>query len=161
VPQPTAQYGHVERVSLARAIFRVRSCAKAGCKSKPNTAAAEPPMVVSFRKSRRDGFTENPLSARSKEGERSRTDIHKSLARTCQAVIWGWPRTSGNSCRAPACSSCLTCAVDDPRSTLIKGKVQLPRRSFFRRKRPMRSLMARRCPCGLWQLRHDIAQAEG
>src|SRR6266852_8714591 len=91
VPQPTAQYGQVERVSLARAIFRVRSCAKAGCKSKPNTAAAVPPMVVSFRKSRRDGFTENPLSARSKEGERSRTDIHKTLARKCQAVIWVWP----------------------------------------------------------------------
>src|SRR5258708_12893211 len=55
VPQPTAQYGQVERVSLARAIFSVRSCAKAGCKSKPKTAAAAPPTVVSFRKSRRMG----------------------------------------------------------------------------------------------------------
>src|SRR6266436_3577959 len=56
VPQPTAQYGQVERVSLGRAIFRVRSCAYAGCRSKPNTAAATPPTVVNFRKSRREGF---------------------------------------------------------------------------------------------------------
>src|SRR6266849_2683096 len=56
VPQPTAQYGQVDLVSLARAIFRTRSCAYAGFKSKPNTAAAAPPMVVNFRKSRRVGF---------------------------------------------------------------------------------------------------------
>src|SRR6266849_4675983 len=56
VPQPTAQYGQVDRVSLARAIFSVLSCAYAGFKSKPNTAAAAPPMVVNFRKSRRVGF---------------------------------------------------------------------------------------------------------
>src|SRR5260370_13456194 len=91
VPQPTAQYGQVERVSLARVILSTRSWAKAGCKSTPKTAAAAPPTVVSFRKSRRDGFTENPLSARSKEGESSRTDIHKALVRKCQAVIWVWP----------------------------------------------------------------------
>src|SRR2546429_8885753 len=60
VPQPTAQYGQVDRVSLARAIFSVRSCANAGFKSKPNTAAAAPPMVVSFRKSRRVGFMLDP-----------------------------------------------------------------------------------------------------
>src|SRR5882724_9470716 len=56
VPQPTAQYGQVDLVSLARAIFSVLSCAYAGFKSKPNTAAAAPPMVVNFRKSRRVGF---------------------------------------------------------------------------------------------------------
>src|SRR2546429_4132648 len=56
VPHPTAQYGQVERVSLARAIFSVRNCAYAGFKSKPNTAAAAPPLVVNFRKSRRGGF---------------------------------------------------------------------------------------------------------
>src|SRR5258708_17227873 len=53
VPQPTAQYGHVERVSLARAILSVRSCANAGFRSNPKTAAAAPPMVVNFRKSLR------------------------------------------------------------------------------------------------------------
>src|SRR5437773_1225078 len=52
-PQLTEQYGHVERVSLARAIFSVRSCANAGFRSNPKTAAAAPPMVVNFRKSRR------------------------------------------------------------------------------------------------------------
>src|SRR5260370_11387093 len=65
VPKPSAQYGQVERVSLARAILSVRSCAYAGFKSKPNTAAAAPPMVVSFRKSRRDGFMLGLPSARS------------------------------------------------------------------------------------------------
>src|ERR1700675_1307132 len=53
VPQPTAQYGHVDRVSFARAIFRTRGCAVGGCKSNPKTAAAAPPMVVNFRKSLR------------------------------------------------------------------------------------------------------------
>src|SRR5713101_7737846 len=56
VPQPTAQYGHVERVSLARAILSVRSCAYAGFRSNPKTAAAAPPMVVNFMKSRRVGL---------------------------------------------------------------------------------------------------------
>src|ERR1700719_2842313 len=46
----TAQYGQVERVSLALAIFRTRSCAYAGCRSNPKTAAATPPAVVNFRK---------------------------------------------------------------------------------------------------------------
>src|SRR5260370_36960346 len=65
-PQLTEQYGHVERVSLARAIFSVRSCANAGFKSKPKTAAAAPPMVVNFRKSRRGGVL---LGAPSAGGE--------------------------------------------------------------------------------------------
>src|SRR2546426_8140297 len=56
VPHPTAQYGQVERVSLARAILSVRNCAYAGFKSKPNTAAAAPPIAVSLKKSRREGF---------------------------------------------------------------------------------------------------------
>src|SRR5260370_22181478 len=63
VPQPTAQYGQVERVSLARAILRVRNCANAGFKSKPNTAAAAPPMVVNLRKSRRAGGIHRPPPA--------------------------------------------------------------------------------------------------
>ncbi|SRR6266404_3221724 len=61
VPQPTAQYGHVDRVSLALAIFRLRSSAKAGCKSKPKTAAAAPPTVATFRKSLRDAFISPPM----------------------------------------------------------------------------------------------------
>src|ERR1700731_935355 len=56
VPQPTAQYGQVDRVSLARAIFSVRSCAYAGCRSNPKTAAAAPPTAVYLRNSRREGF---------------------------------------------------------------------------------------------------------
>src|SRR2546426_7469253 len=66
VPQPTAQYGQVDLVSLARAIFNVLSCAYAGFKSKPNTAAAAPPMVVNFRKSRRVGFMMGAPSLRNK-----------------------------------------------------------------------------------------------
>src|SRR2546422_11256091 len=60
-PQLTEQYGQVERVSFARAIRSVRSCAYAGLRSKPNTAAATPPTVVSFRKSRRGGCTGPPF----------------------------------------------------------------------------------------------------
>src|SRR5260370_35108101 len=79
VPQPTAQYGQVERVSLARAILSVRSCAYAGFKSKPNTAAAAPPMVVSFRKSRRGGFMRKPPSPGRKlrEGRARRTYLQE------------------------------------------------------------------------------------
>src|SRR5258708_36547313 len=68
VPQPTAQYGQVERVSLARAIFSVRNCAYAGFKSKPNTAAAAPPIVVNFRKSRRAGVLLGPPPPKAKRG---------------------------------------------------------------------------------------------
>src|SRR6266481_1956929 len=80
VPQPTAQYGHVERVSLARAIFSVRSCANAGFKSKPNTAAAAPPMVVNFRKSRRVGFILGSIPRKSK-GRNPRGNSFIRLAR--------------------------------------------------------------------------------
>src|SRR5882762_3845158 len=87
VPQPTAQYGQVDRVSLARAIFSVRSCAYAGCRSNPNTAAAAPPTVVNFRKSRREGF----IGALSREERRqesvSRRPIHKTSGRNCQVTF--------------------------------------------------------------------------
>src|SRR6266446_5343496 len=80
VPQPTAQYGQVDRVSLARAIFRTRSCAYAGFKSKPNTAAAAPPMVVNFRKSRRVGFIRGSISSASRKEEWPRGNSFISLA---------------------------------------------------------------------------------
>jgi hypothetical protein len=53
VPQPTAQYGQVERVSEARAIFSSRISARAGCTLKPKAAAAAPPTAAIFRKSLR------------------------------------------------------------------------------------------------------------
>src|SRR6266446_716583 len=87
VPQPTAQYGQVDRVSLARAIFSVRSCAYAGFRSKPKTAAAAPPMVVSFRKSRREGFMLGPPSARDKVGRVSRNLLNRTCPLACQAFI--------------------------------------------------------------------------
>src|SRR5580692_3676028 len=88
VPQPTAQYGQVERVSFARAIFNTRSCAYAGFKSKPKTAAAAPPTVVSFRKSRRVGFLLGPLSARGKVGSVSQNLLNKTYRSGCHAVIF-------------------------------------------------------------------------
>src|SRR5215471_15480133 len=87
-PQLTEQYGHVERVSLARAIFSVRSCAYAGSKSKPNNAAAAPPTVVSLRKSRRVGFTSSPPSARDKVGNDLRKLLHRPRLAACQAFIF-------------------------------------------------------------------------
>src|SRR5258708_38594696 len=87
VPQPTAQYGQVERVSLARAIFRTRNCAYAGFKSKPNTAAAAPPIVVNFRKSRRVGFMLPPPSAKGK-GETCLAEfLNMTYWPFCQAMI--------------------------------------------------------------------------
>src|SRR5712671_1117132 len=74
VPQPTAQYGQVERVSVARAIFRVRNCAYAGWRSNPKTAAAAPPTAVYFRKSRREGFIGGPQSASRTRGAASRVN---------------------------------------------------------------------------------------
>src|ERR1700674_1273124 len=87
VPQPTAQYGQVDRVSLARAIFRVRNCAYAGFRSNPKTAAAAPPIVVNFRKSRRVGFMLGPPSARSKVGRVSQKPFNMTCGALCQAVI--------------------------------------------------------------------------
>src|ERR1700692_1428353 len=60
-PQLTEQYGQVERVSVARAIFSSRTCAAAGARSKPKTvAAAAPPIAPAFRKSLRVGFIPLP-----------------------------------------------------------------------------------------------------
>src|SRR2546427_1348174 len=85
-PQLTEQYGHVERVSLARAILSVRSCANAGFKSNPKTAAAAPPMVVNFRKSRRDGVIQTtPLREKESEGGgASRKLLNRTCERACQ-----------------------------------------------------------------------------
>src|SRR2546428_12108023 len=49
-PQLTAQYGHVERVSVVRAFFSSRTCAYARCRSNPKTVAATPPTVLILRK---------------------------------------------------------------------------------------------------------------
>src|SRR6266516_281531 len=87
-PQLTEQYGQVDRVSLARAIFSVRSCAYAGFRSKPKTAAAAPPIVVSFRKSRREGFMLGPPSARDKVGRVSRNLLNRTCQLTCQGFIF-------------------------------------------------------------------------
>src|ERR1700674_5482061 len=87
VPQPTAQYGQVDRVSLARAIFRVRNCAYAGFRSNPKTAAAAPPIVVNFRKSRRGGFMLGPPSTSSKVGRVSQKIPYMTCRPLCQAVI--------------------------------------------------------------------------
>src|SRR5437899_10638627 len=85
-PQLTEQYGHVERVSLARAIFSVRSCAYAGFRSKPNSAAAAPPTVLIFRKSRRVGLIlTTPIRREGREGSIPRRLRHKSWVATCQA----------------------------------------------------------------------------
>src|SRR6266568_3750520 len=88
VPQPTAQYGQVERVSLARAIFSVRSCAYAGFKTKPKAAAAASPIVGSFKKSRREGFMLGPPSARDKVGRVSRKLLNRTCQLTCQGFIF-------------------------------------------------------------------------
>src|ERR1700731_3279169 len=87
VPQPTAQYGQVERVSLALAILSVRNCAYAGFKSKPNTAAAAPPIVVNFRKSRRVGFIGGPPSAKNTEPRVAQKLLNMTCWPLCQAVI--------------------------------------------------------------------------
>src|SRR5260370_12172624 len=97
VPQPTAQYGQVDRVSLARAIFSVRSCAYAGFRSKPKTAAAAPPMVVSFRKSRREGFMLGPPSARDKVGRVSRNLLNRNCPLARKALVFPQGGTSWRS----------------------------------------------------------------
>src|SRR5260370_1744487 len=87
VPRPTAQSGQVGGVRLAGAILSVRSCAYAGFRSRPKTAAAAPPMVVSFRKSRREGFMLGPPSARDKVGRVSRNLLNRTCPLACQALI--------------------------------------------------------------------------
>src|SRR5437870_12085530 len=96
-PQLTEQYGHVERVSLARAILSVRSCANAGFKSNPKTAAAAPPMVVNFRKSRREGFMVGPPSAGGElgKGRLPRSLLNRTCQRACQEMF--------SNIRGPTC----------------------------------------------------------
>jgi hypothetical protein len=52
-PQLTEQYGHVERVSVVRAIFNSFACAKTGRASNPSSSAAAPP-VPTLKNSRLD-----------------------------------------------------------------------------------------------------------
>src|SRR5260370_39938841 len=105
VPQPTAQYGQVERVSLARAILRVRNCAKAGFRSNPKTAAAAPPMVVNFRKSRRVGFWRGPPPPRRANGLGSAPAIYviQPAGQAVQRVVLH--KYSGAAGARPDCPS--------------------------------------------------------
>src|SRR2546427_12002556 len=88
-PQLTEQYGHVERVSLARAILRVRSCANAGFKSNPKTAAAAPPMVVNFRKSRRGRIIGGspPAGGEVRKGGEPPAPPPKNFPQACQQTV--------------------------------------------------------------------------
>src|SRR5258706_213540 len=45
-PQLTEQYGHVDRVSVVRAIFNSPDWAYAGFRSKPRTEATTPPVPI-------------------------------------------------------------------------------------------------------------------
>src|SRR5579863_839378 len=49
-PQLTEQYGHVDRVSVARAIFSSLSCATAGVRSNPRREKPAPPASAPLRK---------------------------------------------------------------------------------------------------------------
>src|ERR1700694_2572092 len=49
-PQLTEQYGHVDRVSVARAILSSLSCATAGVRSNPRREKAAPPVSAPLRK---------------------------------------------------------------------------------------------------------------
>src|SRR5262249_9082422 len=87
-PQLTEQYGHVDRVSLARAIFSTRNCANAGFTSKPKTAAATPPTAPTLRKSRRVGCIKPP----SRQGTTFALQIDSTLGTGLQALtLCGYP----------------------------------------------------------------------
>src|SRR5580704_5945959 len=49
-PQLTEQYGHVDLVSVARAILSSLSCATAGVRSNPRREKAAPPVSAPLRK---------------------------------------------------------------------------------------------------------------
>src|SRR5918993_3073360 len=79
-PQLTEQYGHVDLVSVVRAIFNCRACAYAGVRSKPSSDSAVPPSDVAFRNCRRVGFMEPRakgahVSTHDGEGERRRPNV--------------------------------------------------------------------------------------
>jgi hypothetical protein len=55
MPQPTEQYGHVLRVSVARASLKLRASANAGAGEKPSAARVEAarPVPVTWKNCRR------------------------------------------------------------------------------------------------------------
>src|SRR3954466_6076898 len=63
-PQLTEQYGQIERVSVARAIFSSRMWAWGGARSKPSPVAPAPPTAPIFRKSLRERFIRPTSSTR-------------------------------------------------------------------------------------------------
>src|ERR1700732_354016 len=90
-PQLTEQYGQVERVSVARAIFSSRRCADAGLRTNPKIVAATPPRVATFSNSRRLVSMAGP-SAAAIHNTRSCASNHELLS---VAVRGATP------CRAP------------------------------------------------------------
>src|SRR5580698_6494981 len=59
-PQLTEQYGQVDRVSVARAIFNSFSCATAGVRSKPRREKPAPPTSAPLRKVLRESSIAHP-----------------------------------------------------------------------------------------------------
>src|SRR5580700_5468460 len=62
-PQLTEQYGQVDRVSVARAIFSSLSCATAGVRSNPRIEKPAPPTSAPLRKFLRENSIAHPPTA--------------------------------------------------------------------------------------------------
>src|SRR5271166_715428 len=62
MPQLTEQYGHVDRVSVARAILSSASCATAGFRSNPRREKPAPPTSAPLRKVLRENSIAHPPS---------------------------------------------------------------------------------------------------
>src|ERR1022692_1392216 len=62
-PQLTAQYGQVDRVSVARAIFSSFNCATAGVRSNPRREKPAPPTSAPLRNVLRESSIVHPPTA--------------------------------------------------------------------------------------------------
>src|SRR5208282_122626 len=77
-PQLTAQYGQVERVSVARAILSSLSCATAGVRSNPRREKPAPPASAPLRKVLRENSIAHPPTA----SNHKPSGLHPKLQRT-------------------------------------------------------------------------------
>src|SRR5260370_16298141 len=86
------QYGHVECVSVARAIFSSPKAAYAGVRSNPNMVATAPPNPATFKKPRRLVSISRSSAGQYSRGPRIKFDVRRrpvdALRKCLEARNW-------------------------------------------------------------------------
>src|SRR6266403_5679374 len=105
-PQLTEQYGHVDRVSVARAILSSLSCAIAGVRSNPRREKPAPPTSAPLRKVLRESSIVHPPTA---------------LIANLRAKFRPRPNVAQKYSPTPLCQSIRLATIDAPGLTRLRA----------------------------------------